>query len=244
MHFDLICDTSSEAGNPGCVNCKHKTKSLFKDLRKEDLEILNSDRRMKYYKAGDFIYKEGGKPMGLICLKSGMVKITKIGIEGVEQITGLRKPVDFIGYKSLIAEKEYSNSAIALEDCSVCIIEKENFLDVIQKNSSMALKLLKSFANDLIDYDDRIVNLTQKHMRGRIAEALLILYDIYGVLEDEQTLKAKLKRAELGSLANMTTSNAIRVLSAFSKEGLIKLEKRSIKILKESALRGISSLNQ
>ena len=244
MHSNLICDTSVGAGNSSCATCKHKTKSLFGDLHKEDLEILDSDRRMHHFKAGEVIFKEGSKPTGLICLKHGMVKITKIGIEGVEQITGLRKPVDFIGYKALIAEKEYANSAVAIEDSSVCIIEKNNFLEVIQRNSSMALKLLKSFANDLIDYDERIVNLTQKHMRGRIAEALLILYDIYGVESDGQTLKAKLKRAEFGALSNMTTSNAIRVLSALSKDGIIQLDKRTIKIIKEPALRGISSLNQ
>ena len=37
--------------------------------------------------------------------------------------------------------------------------------------------------------DTKIINLTQKHIRGRLAESLLLLADNYGYEDDDSTLK-------------------------------------------------------
>ena len=88
--------------------------------------------------------------------------------------------------------------------------------------------------------DTKIVNLTQKHIRGRLAEALLLLAENYGLEDDSATLKIYMSREDLAALSNMTTSNAIRTLSNFVNEKLIVVDGRRIKILNESQLRKIS----
>ena len=85
------------------------------------------------------------------------------------------------------------------------------------------------------------VNLTQKHIRGRLAESLVFLIDSYG-LEEDDTINIYLAREDLASLSNMTTSNAIRTLSIFVMEKIIVLDGRKIKILDEERLRKISKL--
>ncbi|MGL5619515.1 MAG: Crp/Fnr family transcriptional regulator, partial [Tannerellaceae bacterium] len=85
------------------------------------------------------------------------------------------------------------------------------------------------------------VNLTQKHIRGRLAEALLFLKDSYGVEEDGATLSIYLAREDIANLSNMTTSNAIRTLSNFVTENLITIDGRKIKIIDEDQLRKIST---
>jgi transcriptional regulator, crp/fnr family len=90
--------------------------------------------------------------------------------------------------------------------------------------------------------DDRTVNLTQKHIRARLAEGLIFLKDSYGLEKDEKTLDIRLSREDLANLCNMTTSNAIRTLSAFTAEGLINTEGRKIKILQEEEIIKIAEL--
>jgi CRP-like cAMP-binding protein len=90
--------------------------------------------------------------------------------------------------------------------------------------------------------DDRTVNLTQKHIRGRLAEALLFLKDSYGIEEDGYTLSIYLSREDMASLSNMTTSNAIRTLSAFANEKIIAIDGRKIKIINDEELRRISNI--
>jgi CRP-like cAMP-binding protein len=86
------------------------------------------------------------------------------------------------------------------------------------------------------------VNLTQKHIRGRLAEALLFLKDCYGLEEDGATLSIYLSREDLASLSNMTTSNAIRTLSAFANEHIVAIDGRKIKIIDEEQIKKISKI--
>ena len=97
-------------------------------------------------------------------------------------------------------------------------------------------------AKDLAFSEIQTVNLTQKHIRGRLAESLLLLLKNYGYEEDNQTIAMLLPREDLANMSNMTTSNAIRTLSQFAQEGLISIDGRHIKILDEKALEKISRL--
>jgi CRP-like cAMP-binding protein len=84
--------------------------------------------------------------------------------------------------------------------------------------------------------------LTQKHIRGRLAETLLTLKTTYGLDEDGVTIAMYMAREDLANMSNMTTSNAIRTLSQFASEGIISLDGRKIKLLDEGELTRISRL--
>ena len=88
--------------------------------------------------------------------------------------------------------------------------------------------------------DERTVNLTQKHIRGRLAESILFLKESYGLEEDGCTLSIYLSREDMANLSNMTTSNAIRTLSTFAQEKIIAIDGRKIKIMNEPELEKIS----
>jgi CRP-like cAMP-binding protein len=101
---------------------------------------------------------------------------------------------------------------------------------------------IRQLSVDLGIADERTVNLTQKHIRGRLAESLLFLKDSYGLEEDGATLSIYLAREDLASLSNMTTSNAIRTLSIFANERIIALDGRKIKIIDQERLKKVSKL--
>ncbi|MGE4568768.1 MAG: Crp/Fnr family transcriptional regulator, partial [Bacteroidales bacterium] len=100
----------------------------------------------------------------------------------------------------------------------------------------------KSLAIELGFAYYRTLSLTQKHIRGRLADSLLFLRDTYGFEKDEKTLKVYLSREDIANLSNMTTSNAIRTLSAFSSEGIIAIDGRKIKLLNVNDIEKISDL--
>src|SRR5664280_3100973 len=90
--------------------------------------------------------------------------------------------------------------------------------------------------------NNRTVSLTQKHVRGRIAESLLILRETYGLEADGKSIRVSMSREDLANLSNMTTSNAIRTLSNMSSEGIIEITGRRISILNSSRLEDISEM--
>ncbi len=225
-----------------CINCIENNVSVFNVLNREEKDLLLEYHSCSYYKKGESIYKEGDKPTGLICLSEGKVKIFKEGVGGREQIVRLAKPVGFIGYRALFAEENYLASAEALEDSVICIIDKEAIFSVLKSNFPFSQNIIKSFATELGFSNTRTVTLTQKHIRGRLAESLIFLKDTYGFEDDNATLKVYLSREDIANLSNMTTSNAIRTLSSFATEKVISLDGRRIKILNLPLLERVSEL--
>lgn len=241
MAVESPCGLFSDTCDNSCMTCWVKDLSLLNELSFEELEILNEKRGTYFYKAGDVIYKEDDHALGLYCLHSGKVKIVKSGLSN-NPIVALKKPVNFFGLKSLMLEKPHSTTAVALEPCTVCIIDRENFLKIVKGNSDLSFKVMKLLSENLEYANKRMVGLTQKHLRARLTDALLMLMEQYGTISDNKTLDIQLKRADLAALANMTPANAMRILSDFSREGLIEVDRRKIKILKIDQLQEISQL--
>jgi CRP-like cAMP-binding protein len=97
-------------------------------------------------------------------------------------------------------------------------------------------------SKDLAISESRTVNLTQKHIRGRLAETLLTLKQTYGMDEDGVTIAMYMAREDLANMSNMTTSNAIRTLSAFAQEKIIAIEGKKIKIIDNDSLERINKI--
>ncbi|HNE30155.1 MAG TPA: cyclic nucleotide-binding domain-containing protein, partial [Saprospiraceae bacterium] len=66
------------------------------------------------------------------------MKTYKMHDDGKEYVTTLYKEGDFFGYIPLLKESPYSDSAVALEDCEVCKIPKNDFLALLHKNRDIA----------------------------------------------------------------------------------------------------------
>ena len=170
------------------------------------------------------------------------MKIFKEGVGGRSQIIRMIKPVQYFGYRANFAQEQYLTNATAFEASTVCLIPMTVVTSLIMANADLAMFFIRQLSVDLGIADERTVNLTQKHIRGRLAESLLFLRDSYGLEEDGATISIYLSREDLANLSNMTTSNAIRTLSNFVTERIIALDGRKIKIIDEDRLRKISKL--
>ncbi|MBR2862510.1 MAG: winged helix-turn-helix domain-containing protein, partial [Bacteroidaceae bacterium] len=133
-------------------------------------------------------------------------------------------------------------AAAAFEPSVICSIPMATVKRALEHNNALSMFFVRELAVDLGISDRRTVGLTQKHIRGRLAEAILFLKETYGVDEEDQTMAIKLSREDLANLSNMTTSNAIRTLSAFASEGLLDIMGRKIRIVDEERLRRISNI--
>ncbi len=228
--------------NYNADDCIDNPKSVFTVLTPKEKEFLKQNYTCAFYKKGEIIFKEGDKPMGLMILAEGKVKIFKEGVGGREQIVRMAKPIGFIGYRALFAEENHTATAVAIEDCVSCIVDKESVYRVIRSNAELSMSIIQSFASELGFSHARTVTLTQKHIRGRLAESLIFLKNTYGYEDDGKTIKIYLSREDVANLSNMTTSNAIRTLSTFAQEGVISIDGRKIRILDLHKLERISDL--
>ncbi len=215
---------------------------IWRVLNENEHELLRENARFVNYKKNEIIYFENDQSEDLMCLLKGKVKIYKEGVGGRNQIIRMIRPVQYFAYRAYFAQEPYVTSASAFEASQVCLISMKIVEQFLRTNSNLAMFLIQLLSIDLGVSDQRVVNLTQKHIRGRLAESLLFLKENYGLEEDGATISIYLSREDLANLSNMTTSNAIRTLSIFENERIISLDGRKIKIIDEERLHKISRI--
>lgn len=232
-------ETMNEISIPPCTECGNHNK-LFCGLSPDNKEHFSEHKGKNTYKKGQVIYYEGNYPNGLFCIYRGKVKISKIGQEGKEQIIKFVGQGEVLGYRALINEEPYNATATAMDDCHICQVSRNAFMSTLETNGCLSRNMIELLSKDLNDSEHKLMNITQKPVRDRVADSLLILINQFGFKTDTQTINAALTRREIGEIAGITTETAIRTLSDFNKEKLIKLEGKKISILDLKGLKHLA----
>lgn len=224
------------------IDISESLPDIWRVLNEKEHKLIRDTARFINLKKNEIVYYENDKPVDFMCLLKGKIKIYKEGVGGRSQIVRVVRPVQYFGYRAYFAEEPYVTTAATFESSVVCLIPMKIIEQILRNNGSLAMLLIRLLSIDLGVSDRRVVNLTQKHIRGRLAESLIFLKESYGLEEDGATIGVYLAREDLANLSNMTTSNAIRTLSVFEKERIISLDGRKIKIIDEDRLQKISRI--
>lgn len=194
----------------------------------DELARLSADRKPHHYKKKEAVYMEGDEPSGIVFINKGKVKTYKSNNDGKEFITGIHSPGDFIGYNDLIENSEHRETAEALEDCEVVIIPKQDFFSLLYSNRDVAAKFIKMLSNNLLEKEERLLNLAYNSVRKRVADALLTLQSRYTLNGNPQPFTVS--REDLASMVGTATESVIRTLSDFKDEKLIEIKDKNIVI--------------
>lgn len=225
------------AGHPQCERCTARYNSVFRALSREEQERYTIEKGCMYLQRGQVLFTEGSKPAGLFCVNEGKFKLTKSVVPGRQQISGFAGEGDFLGYGTLLTQSSFNLTAEALEDSTVCYIPKDLFMESIMTNKGLMENIKGVVCKDVKRTENFMVEISQKQVRERLAQSILVLGTKFGLKEDNETLDVYLTREELASYVGTATESVIRIMSDFQRRGLIDLTKRNIRIKKFQKLR-------
>lgn len=223
-----------------CKICSLSSKTIFSSLTNDELEILESKLDCYEYKKGEIIYNEGSRITGFYCVKKGVFKIYKTGIDSKPQIVAFAQKGDITGYRSVLSNEPACTTVESLEDSEVCYIPSNLIFEFIKRNSDFALSLIQLTCRELNAANDLIKDIAQKTVRERLAETLLMLDQTFGK-DDEGFINVNLTREDISSIIGTATESVIRILSEFKTDGLIILKGKKIGIINNSKLEFISN---
>ena len=212
-----------------CEQCIIKQFNSLKSLTKDELLRISGCKTSRIIKKGEIIFEEGEAVNGVYCIKDGICKLSKLSENGKDQIVKMVVKGQLLGQRSLISDESSNLQATALNDMEVCFIPKSEIMNDLQNNPKFSFDVLKDMAHDLKESDDIIVNMAQKSVRQRLAEALVYIHNSFGTNPDG-TLSVLLSREDYANIVGTATESAIRVLSQLKKEGLITTVGKYIKI--------------
>lgn len=228
--------------NGNVISLSESIPEIWNLLNDKERSIISANAKILTFRKNEVIYREEEVPQELMCLCKGKVKIYKEGVGGRSQIIRMIRPAQYFGYRAFFANQPYVTAASAFEPSTICFISMQIIEEIVFANPKLGMFFIRELSTDLGIADERVVNLTQKHIRGRLAESLIFLIENYGLEEDGATISIYLSREDLANLSNMTTSNAIRTLSTFVDEHIITMDGRKIKVIDEDKLRRISKI--
>lgn len=225
--------------NTKCEQCIIRQFNSLKTLTKDELIKITACKTSETLKKGSTLFNEGDYINGVYCVKKGICKLSKLGENGKEQILKLIVKGDIVGQRSLVSNESANLSATALNEMEVCFIPKSEIMGSLKSNHNFSMDMLQDLAHELKEADNHIVDLAQKSVVKRFADALIYIQN-YFKTDDEGYLNLILTREEYANLIGTATESAIRILSQFKKEGYISTEGKQIKI---EDLNGLKRIN-
>ena len=220
-----------------CSDCLGREYGIFCDSTGDDLSKVSEHKIVNTYSKGQTLFVQGNPPYGMYCVSQGNIKVTKMGEDGREAIVRIATKGDVLGHRSLFTDQYYSATATALEDCVVCFLDKKFILKMVQETPSIATNLISKLGRDMGAAENRVASMSQKNVRERLAELILLLKESHGVVEEGRVrLDLKLPREEMASIIGTAPETLIRFLSELKKEGFIAQEGKVLYLVDEKGL--------
>ncbi len=226
-----------------CENCGARMTSVFATLTADEVTEVSSVKACNVYERGETVFAENQYPRGLHCIHHGHVKLVRYGADGREQIIRFAGAGDTIGYAAMVTGEPYTISAIAVEPSSICFVPNENIQRYLKDNPHLSLRVLQLMSHELQDTERRVVELAQKSVRERVAEALLVLRTTFGTDEDGETLNMPLTREEIADIVGTAPESLIRMLGELKANNVIETVGRRIRVKDLDALKSVANLD-
>jgi len=189
------------------------------------------------FRRGETICKQGALNAYIMILSEG---IAKAYLEGYQE-KGLNfkiiQPFDFIGLTSIRETDCYRFSVSAITPCTMYLIDKEEFMQMVGRNARLNDYLINFFCRFAGHLFTRLHCVANKQAPGRVADVLLYLS---GEVFQGLTIPSIISRKDIAELAGMSTESAVRILSELKNDGIIRTFKEGIELLKPDLIRTIS----
>jgi CRP-like cAMP-binding protein len=202
---------------------------IFSDLKEKEIQKLQETSRRIKYGRGEIIFPEGAPAFGLYLVFEGMVKLVKRSMRAKSQILKIVGPGEIIGETTLFDKGTYNSYAKTLEPVVVGFIERGDFFYFLERHPKTIFRLYQKLSEELKAFQNKLAERSYSSSKERLARLILHLGKS-GV---------ELSRAELAEMAGVSSKTAIRTLSELESRGIISIESRRIKILREEYLQKI-----
>lgn len=202
---------------------------LMQDLQESGMIKLDpADYETVHFAKRQQIYAEGKRPKYLYYVKSGKVKAYRLHEDGKEYITNLYSAGDYFGYIALLENGSYDDHAEVLEDAELALIPKEDFIQAVYNDMTIAGKFIRLISQNVKEKEDRLLHLAYDSLRKRVAKALVDIHHKFN--GEEIPTPLDIPREDIAQYVGTATESLIRTLSDFKSEKLIEIKEGKIRI--------------
>ena len=205
---------------------------IFSELNDATIEQISKIGIRKTFKKDSVVLFEHETGSALFVIVEGKVKISRVSDDGREVILTILNDSDFFGEMAILDGLSRSANVTAMEDSELYIIQRNDFIGLLQTHPEISIALLKELTQRMRGADLKIKSLSLKDAEGKVATVILQLADDIGKIKNGTVEIEKLPlQHDLANMAGTSRETISRTLHSLVKKELIDLKGSKLRIL-------------
>lgn len=209
-----------------------RESEIFKDLTAQELHEVATMSAMTTCHRGRVFFEPDRTGEVLFILKTGSVALYRITEDGRKLVTGTVQAGSIFGEMELLGQAMADSYAEALEDCTLCVMSRDDIVRLIGRYPSIAVRMLDRLASRLRQAEERLEDVAYRPVHARVANTLLRL---------EQQGEVHLSHQDLAEIVGTHRETVTRTLNQFRTDGLVELDRMVIRIRDRARLATIGT---
>jgi len=222
-----------------CLVCKTRNCSILKDCETATLTSISNYKHTGVLKKGEKLFSECDPVQGVHFIKRGFLKIELNGKQGRPLVLKFAGKGSVFGHRANAEHPLHSCSVVAASEVFYCFIPQYLFQEIYKNSPVLKQQILDQILNELELAEKKAIQLAHRTVKEKVAEALLMIADVYGYEKNKQSFRISFCRQDIADFAGTTKEQVSKVLKDFEKEKLIKCTAKKFNYIDITALEAI-----
>jgi CRP/FNR family transcriptional regulator, dissimilatory nitrate respiration regulator len=211
----------------------------FRGLEPRTMETVSRSASPRVYDPDQLVLLEGEPASGLYIVQYGWLKVSKIAMDGREQILQLLGSGEVFNAVSVFSGTPNPASVTALETTRLWMISRQAMLRLLDENPAIARLIIQDLAGRVTHLITLVEDLSLRTVEARLARLLL-------EQSSGNTLHRKkwATQTEIASRLGTVPDVLSRTLRKLSERGLIQIGRQEIRILDRPELETIAMVDE
>jgi CRP/FNR family transcriptional regulator, cyclic AMP receptor protein len=211
-----------------------RSHPFFTALDGRILERLMPHALTRKVKRGTLLFRKGDAGSNLYAVCAGAVRVSAPSDQGKDAIFNLIVPGEIFGEIAFLDGGPRSADAVMIESGELMVIERRDFLPLLQDYPELALRLLEVLCGRLRRTSQQVEDIVFLGLEPRLAKALLHLYD-HSSFKASQNFKVT--QRDISQLIGASRESVNKQLRSWERRKWLKLKRGGLVILAPDVLR-------
>jgi CRP-like cAMP-binding protein len=195
---------------------------LFQAMKPGELDEILKLSSEKRWPRGATIFQKGDEGSSMMAVLGGRVRVSAVSSDGREITLNVISPGEIFGEIALLDGKPRSADATAIEETTLLVVERRQFLPVLRQNDDLYLRLLAVLCDRLRRTSLALEGLALFDLPARLARLLLKLAEDYGrTCADGTRIDMKLSQRDLSTLVAASRESVNKQLRIWREDGVV-----------------------
>jgi CRP/FNR family cyclic AMP-dependent transcriptional regulator len=210
---------------------------IFRSLQDSDLDAILSRAVVRRVARGTVILHRGDPNSGMCIVMTGRVRISVVSEDGKEVTLTVLGQGEVLGEMSLLDGDAYSADVTAHEDCTLMVLERGMFLNLLRQNSDLCLQLMALLTRRLRRANAALEDMVLLDLPTRLGRLLARLASDYGVpVRTGTRIEVKLSQKDLGTLVGASREKVNKQIRQWEEDGILGKDSGRMVVMDARAL--------